>query len=188
MSLDTNPPRTTRYVMADIYTSSYRVVGKVMVSNTGVIGLMNDPTHSAMEVHDARLARIHMPTKLVDHFELVRLVKRQIYVTCVSRREDLGPAALVRGGYGTVSPFPVRVASQIYEIEGKLEVPGRFEFQVLMFEGTRDFIPVFDALMTAILIPNLRVDSPGLLFNRAHTDVLALLNQRVKEEKKEKKA
>ena len=74
--MDTSP-RTYRFVPADIYTSGYRVVGKVMVANTGVIGLMNDTTHSAMEVHDARLAKIHMPTKLVDHFEMVRMVKRQ---------------------------------------------------------------------------------------------------------------
>jgi hypothetical protein len=182
------PPRTNRYVMTDIYTSSYRVVGKVNVTNTGVIGMMNDPTHSAMEVHDARLARIHMPTKLVDHFELVRLVKRQIYVACVSRREDLGPAALVRGGYGSVAEFPVRIATQIYEVEGKLEVPGRFDFQVLMFEGARDFLPMFDATMKGILIPNLKVESPGLLFNRVHSDVMALLHHRAKEDKKDKKA
>jgi hypothetical protein len=186
--MEPSPPRTNRYVMTDIYTSSYRVVGKLMVTNTGVIGIMNDPTHSAMEVYDARLARIHMPTKLVDHFELVRLVKHQIYVACVSRREDLGPAALVRGGYGNVAEFPVRIATQIYEVEGKLEVPGRFDFQVLMFEGTRDFLPMFEATMTGILIPNLKVESPGLLFNRVHSDVMALLHQRVKEDKKDKKA
>ena len=68
MAMDISP-RTYRYVSADIYTSGYRVVGKVMVTNTGVIGLMNDSTNSAMEVHDARMAKIHMPTKLIDHFE-----------------------------------------------------------------------------------------------------------------------
>ena len=182
MAMDTSP-RTYRFVSADIYTSGYRVVGKVMVANTGVIGLMNDTTNSAMEVHDARLAKIHMPTKLVDHFDMVRMVKNRVMVMCLPRREDLGPAALVRGGYGTVSDYPVRFTSQTYEVEGKLELPGRFDFQGLMFEGSRHFLPVFDAILTAILIPNLRVESPGMLFNRSHADVVALLNQRAKEEK-----
>lgn len=173
--------RTYRFVPADIYTSGYRVVGKAMVANSGVIGLMNDTTNSAMEVHDAKLAKLHMPTKLVDHFEMVRMVKNKVMVMCLSRREDLGPAALVRGGYGTITDYPARFTSQIYEVEGRLELPGRFDFQGLMFEGTRHFIPLFDAVLTAILIPNLRVESPGVLVNRNHVDVVALLNQRKKE-------
>jgi hypothetical protein len=153
-----------------------------MVANTGVIGLMNDTTNSAMEVHDARLAKIHMPTKLVDHFEMVRMVKARVMVMCLSRREDLGPAALVRGGYGTITDYPARFTSQVYEAEGKLELPGRFDFQGLMFEGSRNFIPLFEAILTAVLIPNLRVESPGMLINRLHADVVALLSQRAKEE------
>jgi len=180
--MDTSP-RTYRYLPVDIYTSGFRVVGKVMVANSGLIGLMNDSTHSAMEVHDARLAKIHMPTKLVDHFELVRMVKKRVVVMCVTRREDLGPVALVRGGYGTIHDFPVRFTTQTYEVEGKLELPGRFDFQGLMFDGSREFIPTFDAVLTAILIPNLRVESTGMLVNRSHTDVVALLNQRIKLEK-----
>lgn len=176
-------PRTFRYLPVDIYTSGYRVVGKIMAANTGIIGVMNDPTNSALEVHDARLAKIHMPTKLVDHFDQIRMVKKRIVVLCLSRREDLGPVALVRGGYGAINEYPARVTTQNYELEGKLELPGRFDFQGLMFDGTREFIAMFDAVLTAILIPNLRVECPALLFHRNHADILALLAQRAKTEK-----
>lgn len=174
--------RTYRYVAVDIYSSGYRVVGKIMVANTGVIGFMNDSTNSAMEVHDARLAKIHMPTKLVDHFDMIRMVKDRVIVMCLSRREDLGPAALVRGGYGKTSDYPVRFTSQVYEVEGKLELPGRFDFQSIMFEGARQFVPIFDARLSAILIPNLKVEAPAILFNRSHTDVVAQLNLRAQKE------
>lgn len=178
--MDTSP-RTHRFIPADILTTSYRVVGKVVVTTNGVMGMMNDPTHSYMEVHDARLARIHMPTKLVDHFEVVRMFKRQVFAVALARREDLGPQMVVRGGYGSTTEYPVRLTTQVYEIEGKLEIPGsRFDFSALMSEGTRDFIPVYDANLTAILIPNLRVESPGMLFNRTQVDLLALQSQRVK--------
>jgi hypothetical protein len=43
-------------------------------------------------------------------------------------------------------------------------------------------VPVFNATLTAILIPNLRVESAGMLVNRKLVDVMALLNQRVKPE------
>ena len=173
-------PRTHRFLPVDILTSSYRVVGKVAVSTNGVIGLMNDPTHTYMEVLDARLARIHMPTKLVDHYEVIRMFKQHVLAIALPRREDLGPQAVVRGGFASVTEYPVRVTTQVYEIEGKVEYPGRFDFSALMAEGTRDFIPIFDAILTAILIPNLRVESPGMLFNRTQVDVLALQGQRVK--------
>ena len=176
-------PRTYRFFPADVYTSGYRIVGKVMVSTSGLMGILNDTTKSHLEVHDARLARIHMPTKLVDHFEIVRLVKARIFALCAARREDLGPTAIVRGGYSNITELPARLTTNVYEIEGKLEVAGRFDFVTLISDKTRNFIPVFSAVLTAILIPNLKVESPGILFNRDQIDMLALLNQRAKEEK-----
>jgi hypothetical protein len=109
------------------------------------------------------------------------MFKRQIFAVALARREDLGPQAVVRGGFGTITEYPVRLTAQVYEIDGKLEVTGaRFDFSSLMSEGTRDFLPIFEASLSAILIPNLRVESPGMLFNRTQVDLLALQAQRVK--------
>ena len=175
--------RTYRFLPADVYTAGYRVVGKIMISTNGIMGILNDITKSHLEIHDARMARIHMPTKLVDHFEVVRLVKAHVFAVCAARREDLGPTAVVRGGYSNIAGLPTRLTNSIYEIEGKLEVAGRFDFVTLISDKTRNFVPLFDATLTAILIPNLKVESPGILFNREKIDMLALLNQRAKEEK-----
>ena len=180
--MDTSP-RTYRFLPADVYTSGYRVVGKVMVSTNGMMGILNDITKSHLEIHDARLARIHMPTKLVDHFEIVRLIKSQVFAICAARREDLGPAGIQRGGYSSISVLPARLTTHVYELEGKLEAAGRFDFAVMIADKTRNFIPIYDATLTAILIPNLKVESPGILFNREKVDMLALLGQRSKEEK-----
>lgn len=181
MSLD-NSPRTYRFLPADILTSGYRVVGKIMVTTHGAMGMMNDPTRSAMEVNDARLARLHMPTKLVDHFEMVRMLKKHVYAVCMARREDLGPHAIVRGGFSSVIEYPIRITTQMFEIEGIMELPGRFDFTSLVTEGSREFLPIFNATLTGILIPSLRVESAGMLINRNQIDLMALLNQRVKPE------
>jgi len=175
--------RTYRFLPADVYIAGYRVVGKIMVSTNGIMGVLNDITKSHLEIHDARLARIHMPTKLADHFEVIRLVKAHVFAVCAARREDLGPTAVVRGGYSNMANIPARLTTSVYEIEGKLEVVGRFDFVTLISDKTRNFVPLFDATLTAILIPNLKVESPGVLFNREKIDMLALLNQRAKEEK-----
>ncbi|MCC7117574.1 MAG: hypothetical protein IT310_03525 [Anaerolineales bacterium] len=179
--MDTSP-RTFRFLSADVLTSGYRIVGKVMASSHGVMGMLNDSTHSALEINDARLARLHMPTKLVDHFELTRMMKKQIHAVCLARREDLGPQAMVRGGYTKIAEYPLRIATQMFEIEGTMELPGRFDFTSMMAEGSREFIPIFTATVTGILLPNFRVESAALLVNRSKIDLVALLNQRVKPE------
>ncbi len=179
--MDTSP-RTNRFLPSDILTSGYRVVGKIAVTSTGTIGILNDVTHSTLEVHDARLARLHMPTKLVDHFELVRMMKQHVYAVCMARREDLGPHALVRGGFTSAVEYPVRIMMQMIEIEGVIEMPGRFDFNSLMTDGSREFIPMYNATLSGILIPNLRIESGGIMINRRHVDLVALLGQRVKSE------
>jgi hypothetical protein len=171
-------PRGQNLIPVDIYTSSYRAVGKLEVSSAGVMGIMNDATSSFMEMHDARLARLHVPTKLVDHFEIIRMVRLQVFAICLTRREDIGPKSLVRGGYATVNNIPVRIITQVYELEGTLEMPGRFDFSVIMAEGTHDFIPLYNAKLTAVLIPKLMVKSPCMMFNRRQVDMIGLSSQR----------
>ncbi len=179
MAMDTSP-RTYRFLPADVLMPGYRVVGKIMVTTTGTIGILNDPTRSVLELHDARMARMHLPTKLVDHFELIRMVKPQVLAICMARREDLGPQALVRGGFATVVEYPVRIALETLELEGVMELPGRFDLPSLMTDGSREFIPLFNATLTGILIPSLRIESGGILINRRHIDLVGLLNQRAK--------
>ncbi|MBT3321137.1 MAG: hypothetical protein HN392_02520 [Anaerolineae bacterium] len=169
---------THHFIPVDILTVSYRVVGKMMVSNTGIIGLLNNPNSSFMEIHDARLARIHMPTKLADHFEVIRLTKTHLLIVSLNRREDIGPQALARAGYATTNQYEALVTMQNYEAEGSLEWQGRFDFRVLMAEGTRDFVPLYNAKVTGVLIPTLKIQSPVMLFNRQQVDLLGLLNQR----------
>src|SRR5882672_3890759 len=135
MAFDT-PSMTHRVISADFFTPSYRIVGKTMVPNTGILGLVNDPTTSFMEILDARMARAHMPSKLVDHYEVVRIVKSQIFAISLARREDVGAQMLTRGGYVRMTEFPLRITTPVYELDGTLEWPGRFDFNTIMVEGT----------------------------------------------------
>jgi hypothetical protein len=169
---------TQRQLSADFLTLSYRVVGKILVPNNGMVGLMNDKNTSFMEVMDAKLARIHMPTKLVEEYEMIDLVKTNLFAVCLTRREDVGPQALARGGYKNLVKYNIRVTSQVYELEGILEWTGRFDFATTMLEGTGDFVPLYNATLTAILIPQLRIESPAILFNRRQVDLLALIKDK----------
>ncbi|MGD0613294.1 MAG: hypothetical protein ABSB41_17485 [Anaerolineales bacterium] len=169
---------THRMLAADFLTPSYRIVGKIMAPNSGVIGMMNDTTTSFMEVLDAKLARLHMPTKLVGEYNVIDLVKTNIFAVGLMRREDVGPQAVARGGFQHMVKYAIRVTTQVYELEGTLEWSGRFDFATIMVEGIRDFVPLYDATLTAIMIPQLRIESPAILFNRGQVDLLALLSDK----------
>ena len=39
--------RTYRFLPADVYTAGYRVVGKIMISTNGIMGILNDITKSS---------------------------------------------------------------------------------------------------------------------------------------------
>jgi hypothetical protein len=175
------PDKTSTHhlVSADFLTPSYRIVGKIFVPHTGLLALMNDPTSSFMEVREAKLARTHMPTKLAGEYPMIDVVKTNIFAVCLSRLEDVGPVALRRGGYSTFINYSIRVATPVYELDGTLEWAGRFDFASIMMEGTREFVPVYDAVVTDILTQNFRIESPAVLFNRRMVDLLA----RPKEEK-----
>lgn len=174
----TTPGMTYRPIHCDVLTASYRVVGNILVPNNGLAGVLNNVTNSFQEIQNAQLARMHMPTKHIETYEIARLVKSQIIAVCVGRREDLGPVALARGGYQKHLPYPVFITTPIYEITGSLEWAGRFDFTAIMVEGTRDFIPLYNCTIRAILIPNVVIESPAIFFNRKQVDLLALSAQK----------
>jgi hypothetical protein len=169
---------THRMLDANFFTLSYRIMGKILVPNTGVVGMMNDPTTSFMEVLDAKLARINLPAKPVSEYVMVDVVKTNVFAVCLSRREDLGPAGLARGGFQKNIEYSIRITNQVYELEGMLEWAGRFDFATIMVEGVRDFVPLYDATLTGILVPQLRVHSQAMLFNRRHVDLLGLVSEK----------
>jgi hypothetical protein len=169
---------TQRLLSVDFLTTSYRVVGKVMVPTSGVVGMLNDATNSSMEVFDAKCARIHMPTKLVGEYPVLDVVKNNLFAVCFTRREDMGPHAIVRGGYQKSVTYKVRATTQVYELEGTLEWSGRFEFAAIMVEGLRDFIPLYNVKLTAVMFPQLSIESPAILFNRKQIDLFAVISDK----------
>ena len=170
---------TTRMVPIDFLTSSYRIVGQLEVTAGGVLGVLSDPNSAFMEIHDASLARLHMATRLNEQVTLVRVVKRQVTAVCLSRREDIGPLAGMRSGYSRVSKYPLRITTQVFEVDGIMEWPGRFDFVAVMADSASDFFPLFDVNLGAILFPALLIQSPAVLFNRREIITLVQVGEAI---------
>jgi hypothetical protein len=167
---------SSRIVAVDLLTSSYRIVGDLKISNSGILGACADLNRSYLELNKASLARIHMATKLAESAHTIRVIKQQIMAVCLSRREDVGVSTGLRGGYSRPYQYPLRITTSIYELEGTYEWAGRFDLSVIM-DGTCDFIPMYDASLGAILFPSLLIQNSVILFNRRHMDTLIVMNE-----------
>ncbi|MEA2007760.1 MAG: hypothetical protein U9O54_01450 [Chloroflexota bacterium] len=130
-----------------------------------------------MKIKNVTMARIHMPDKLVKEVDTLRLVKDQIHLICLQRRQDVGPQALARGGFDRVQNYDIEITTPAYEYEGMLEWAGRFDFSTVMVEGIRNFVPIYDARIRAVLFPNVKIKSPAVLFNRKQVATLLALQQ-----------
>ena len=159
---------TKRIIPVHVLTASYRLAGTVKVSNSGLNGLLTDPTSEFMTIMDASLARIRDPDFLVQKLTEIRLVKAQIHSASVKRRQDIGPRGITRPGYEHVNVFDIAITDAIYEYEGILEWPGRFDFTALMSGGTWEYLPIFEGSVRSIVYPDLLIRSDAMLINRKH--------------------
>ncbi len=173
---------TYRPVPADFLTASYRIVGKVLVSNSGLLGILNDPSASFVEVHEAQIARLPNSARIIKRFETIRLVKTHLVAMCAGRRDDFGPQARARIGYARMAEYPVFIGTSVYEFDGIMELAGRFDFATLMAESILSFVPLYQVSIDAIHVPDMHLDSQNVLLNGRYIDVMTFSGQRTPSE------
>ena len=167
-------PGANRTIVANFFTSSYRLVGKVQVANSGLIGLLNDPTTEFLRVEDVSTARIQQPKKLAERANLLRLVKQSLVAVTLGHRTDIGPQSMARGGFKTAVRYPIRFVTHSFEIEGTLEWAGRLDLKVLLSDGPEFFV-LYDTKLRAVEFSDLFIESPALLLSRRKVDMITML-------------
>jgi hypothetical protein len=170
-------PSTSRAIVANFFTASYRIIGKVEVGNAGLLGLLTDPSTSLIQLKDASTARLSEPKRLVDRYTVLQLVKRSLIAVAVSQKEEAGPDT--HGGtYTRINKYPVQLITAFFEMQGTLEWAGRFELAAMLTAGAGDFFPLYEATLKAIQHPELELASPAILFNRRSLELISLLTDR----------
>jgi transglutaminase-like putative cysteine protease len=86
----------------------------------------------------------------------------------------MGMQGVMKGGFQRLVPYPVQISTRTYDLSGTLEWSGRFEFSALITEGTSYFIILYDAVLTAPLYPELKIESPVIVLNRDFLETLII--------------
>lgn len=172
---------THTLINVDFLTPDYRVVGKVLVSSSGLLGVLTDPNKTFIEVKQAQIAYMHQPTRLVRQFDNARVFKERLFVACLDRREDMGPQSLVHRGYTNFQRYPVHLAASGYEIDLFIEWSGRFDISSILAEGANKFMPGYKATISSSLADGLCMESPAVLVNFGLIELIAPSVSRVTE-------
>lgn len=167
-------PISNRLIPAEILTSSHYIFGQIKVIQSGLVGMLTDMTTSYIEINDASLAPIHKPSSVMNYTPQLYLVRSEIAAVSLRKREYMGLQGVMKGGFQRLIPYPVQIFTRTYDITGTLEWSGRFEFSALITEGTSYFIIVYDAVLTAPLFPDIRLEAPVMLLNRSFLETLII--------------
>lgn len=171
------PGMSQRLVNVDFLTTEYRVIGKVMVSHTGLYGLLADPTKSFVEVRQAQVAYLRSPARVVRAFKTASITKERIYVACLEKRETPVPQPTAFHGYASYQSYPIHLAFAGFELECKIEWTGRFEVGALLVANFGKFINVYDAVLTASAVRGFELRTPAAFVNVSRLDLAALITE-----------
>jgi len=165
-------PITNRLIPAEILTSSHYIFGQIKVIQSGLVGMLTDTTNSFLEVNEASIAPIYKPSSVMNYAMQLYMVRSEIAAVCLSKREYMGMQGVMKGGFQRLVPYPVQISTRTYDLSGTLEWSGRFEFSALITEGTSNFFMLYDAVLTAPLYPEVKIESPVILLNRSYLETL----------------
>jgi hypothetical protein len=168
----TLPPGSVRDVISgDFFTPGYRLTGKLSVGHAGLIRQLNDTTSSLAEFQDVYVSRASEPGKILTHFSMALVPKTRLELALVSRREDIGPLGVARGGFAKVHEHQVLVATSNFEVRGVLEQPGRLDVPSVLFEGSAKFFLLYKATIIALAAPEVQFTAGAVLVNRSRIDL-----------------
>jgi hypothetical protein len=165
------PSRTS--VNVDLLTPGFRVSCRVNVGPTGLFGLLNDENKSLVDLEDAYYSRLTQPAKIVSHLDSAHVAKGNLALVVLSRRDDLGPQGLARGGYSRLLPVPVLVTTATFEIQGSIDVVTKFDPAVLLMGGTSRYLNIYDASALMTASPEIVFSGAVILVNRMAVSMVA---------------
>ena len=160
-------------INVDLVTQRFRTSCRVLIGPAALVGLLNDVTTSLIEIEDAYYSRLQEPAKIVSHLDAGYVIKANVSLIILRRREDLGPQGLARGGYTRLLPVPVLVTTTAFEIQGSVEVVNKFDAAELLVGGTGRFMGVYNASAILASNPDTIFSGAVILVNRASIEMIA---------------
>ncbi len=153
-------------VNVDFFTNVHRITCQVEVGNTGLVGLLNDVHSSIFMVRNVYVSRLQQPARIIANFDEASLVKANVALGLLARREDIGPQTYIRVSGGKMLTAPVLMTTEAFEVRGLVEFTSRLDHDALLVGGTGKYAMLFNATAIPVQYPDTSFAAPAMFVNR----------------------
>lgn len=159
---------------ADIFTSSHRFSASIPIYNRRLADILNDRLTDFLQVHNVYVSRINKPGEIVGTYKLASLIKNHINFVLLPTEAD-GLSKEHKYNAFSKSNEDVFITLPSFEINGRLEIIGKFDLKAILAIGTTKFMPIFQG--TAVNSSNTQVSfgGPVLLVNKAALELFSVI-------------
>lgn len=154
-------------VNVDFLTAVHRITCQVEVGNTGLVGLLNDVHLSIFTARNVYVSRLQQPARIIGNFEEASLVKANLALGLLARREDIGPQTYIRVGGTKLLTANVLLATLSYEVRGLVEFNSRLDADAILVGGTGKYTVVYNAAAVHVQYPDNPYTAPAMFVNRS---------------------
>ena len=158
----------SNWLVADFFTHSYRISGRVNVRYQKLADQLNDHNTSFLLIDDTYVSNSQQPADIAASHASAILYKRNIIAAVVPRQEDGLPREHTYGSYFGVYLRKVFLTVPFFEIEGHLRLSSKLDLRTVLTTGTDDFIVILDSQMRSSVRPDVTFTGGAVLVKKEH--------------------
>jgi len=156
------------WLVADFFTHSYRISGRVDVRQKKLADQLNDHTTAFLQLEDVYVSNIGRPADIITSHPISILRKHNITAVVVPHHEDGLPREQTYGSYFGTYLRKAFVTVPFFQIEGYLRLSGRLDLRTALTAGAGDFVSLFDGQMRSSVRPDVAFAGGAILVNKNH--------------------
>ena len=156
------------WLVADFFTHSYRISGRVDVRQKKLADQLNDHTTAFLQLEDVYVSNIERPADITTSHPISILRKHNITAVVVPHQEDGLPKEQTYGSYLGTYLRKAFVTVPSFQIEGYLRLSGRLDLRTALTASAGDFVSLFDGQMRSSVRPDVAFAGGAILVNKDH--------------------
>ncbi|MBE9508123.1 MAG: hypothetical protein IMY86_08740 [Chloroflexi bacterium] len=159
---------SSAWLVADFFTHSYRISGRVNVRHQKLGAQLNDQTTAFIPIEDAYVSNIEHPADIATSHASAVICKSNISAVIVARQEDGLLKEHTYGSYFGTYVRKVFLTVPAFEIEGSLRLSGKLDLRTVLTTGTDDFVIILDGQMKSSVRTDVTFTGGAILVNKDH--------------------
>lgn len=153
-------------LVADFFTHSYRISGRVNVRHRKLADQLNDHTTSFLQIEEAYVSNIEHPAEIATSHPVAMLYKEYVTAAVTGREEDGLPREHSYGSYLGAYLQKVFLTVPSFEIQGYLRLSGKMDLRTVLTSGTDRFIVILDGEMKSSVRTDVTFSGGVVLVNK----------------------